>query len=65
MEKPGKFEFYFWSSVGFLVRKKAIIIGILIAILAVVCLFTIYITPKGFYDKPITPMPVKPTPKAK
>jgi hypothetical protein len=65
MEKPSKFEFYFWHSIAFIGRKKAIIIGVLIALLAIVCLFTVYITPKGFYDKPIMPTPVKQAPKGK
>jgi hypothetical protein len=60
MEKPSKLQFYFWNSIGFIVRKKAIIIGTLVTFLIAAVLYTIYITPKGFYDKPIEVKPVKP-----
>jgi hypothetical protein len=60
MEKPSKFEFYFWSSIGFLVRRKAIIIGVLVTLLMITCVYTFYTTPAGFYDKPIQLKLVKP-----
>ncbi len=63
MEEPSKIGFYFWRSIGFLVKNKTIIIGVLVTFLLVLAAYTVYITPKGFYDKPIELKPAKPVKK--
>lgn len=65
MEQPSKFTFYFWNSIGFLVRNKVIIIAVSVTLLMVAVAYTIYITPKEFYEKPIELKPVKPVKKGK
>jgi hypothetical protein len=60
MEKPSKLELYFWHSLGFIIKMRKIIIGVLVTLLAVACIYTFYTTPAGFYDKPIPTKPVKP-----
>lgn len=57
-KRPSKLQVLLMDFIEFFIKIKMILIVVIVALLLIAVAYSIYITPKGYYDKPIELKPV-------